>query len=251
MSGISRLGKRIVFSFEGDLFLVVHLMIAGRFIWSEDLAAPAKPSKIELFRIIFSNGILSLNEASPKKRAGIWLVRGAAGLVEHKRNGLDVLTATPEEFEWRLRSVNRTLKRALTDPVTFDGIGNAFSDEILFRAKLSPHRLTKGLKAEEIERLFHASRAELQEWIEKLEQDLPNFPKSTQITAFRKEFFVHGKFGQPCKVCGAPVQRVVASEKEMNYCARCQNGGKILADQSLSRLLKDDWPRTIDELMSE
>jgi formamidopyrimidine-DNA glycosylase len=248
---VSRLGKRIVLELKRDFYILVHLMIAGRFVWKEGLPELGKPSKVELFRILFSNGVLSLNEASHKKRAGLWLIRGADGLAEHRRAGLDVFEVSVEQFRERIKAENRTLKRTLTDPAAFDGIGNAFSDEILFAAKLSPMKLTKSLSDEEIDRLLNACRAVLGDWIAKLQHDVKGFPKPSQVTAFRKEFFVHGKFGDACKVCGAPIQRIVASENEMNYCARCQNDGKILADRSLSRLLKDDWPRSIDELMTE
>jgi formamidopyrimidine-DNA glycosylase len=245
---VSRLGKRVLLKFEEDYVVVVHLMIAGRFSWKEAPFEYSRPSKLELCRWIFPSGMLVLTEASSKKRAGIWVLQGERALAEFARSGLDVFTTSFEAFKERLVQTNQTLKRSLTDPNSFDGIGNAFSDEILFRAKLSPLKLSRTLSDPEMATLLEACREVLSSWCEKLLRDIPAFPKSSQVTAFRKEFAVHGKFGQPCLECGCPIQRIAGSENEMNYCAKCQNAGKILADRSLSKLLKDNWPKTIDEL---
>jgi formamidopyrimidine-DNA glycosylase len=239
-----------VFVLEGDRFVVIHLMIAGRLQWQSP-APPAKRAtgKVQLAAFRFAEGQLTLVETSTRKRASIHLVQGREGLAEHTRNGLDVLTATPEAFAARLKATNRTLKRALTDPRTFDGIGNAFSDEILFAARLSPVKTTQSLSDEATERLRVGARDVLVEWTEKLQRQCPKFPTSSQVTASRPDYAVHDRFGLPCPVCESPVQRIVFAENETNYCARCQNEGRLLADRSLSRLLKDDWPKTLEEMV--
>ncbi|MDX1944200.1 MAG: DNA-formamidopyrimidine glycosylase family protein [Pirellulaceae bacterium] len=242
--GLSRLGKRIVWHFADDLFLVFHLMIAGRFRWKRLGARPA--GKIDLAAFGFPTGTLLLTEASQKKRASLHVVRGLAGLAEHNRGGLEPLDCTAQQFAAALARENHTLKRALADPRLFAGIGNAYSDEILHRARLSPIKLTSRLDDEELARLFAAVREVLQSWTDKLcGEAARKFPE--KVTAFRPEMAVHGKFRLPCPVCGTAVQRIVYAENETNYCPRCQTDGKMLADRSLSRLLKDDWPRTIDE----
>ena len=249
VTAVSRLGKRIIIELEGDRFIVIHLMIAGRFQWVTPVPPLRKSmGKILIASLAFETGQLDLTEMSTKKRASIHLVKGKEGLDEHRRDGLNVFTATPQKFQQRLQSENRTLKRMLTNPNAFDGIGNAYSDEILFAAKLSPVRLTKALKPDEIERLLQAAKDTFDHWRKELLERYPGFPKPSDITAFRKDFATHGKFKQPCPVCGSPIQRIVYAENETNYCARCQNEGRVLADRSLSRLLKDDWPRTIEEM---
>jgi formamidopyrimidine-DNA glycosylase len=241
---LRRLGKRIVMGLEPDLFLVLHLMIAGRLHWKEHGAK--LPGKVGLAAFDFDNGTLTLTEAGTKKRASLYVVRGEETLAAHDPGGLEVLDATLAEFRAALLRENHTLKRALTDPHLFSGIGNAYSDEILHRAGLSPLALTQRLKEDEIGRLFEATRATLLDWLERLRQEAGgDFPE--KVTAFRDGMAVHGRFGQPCPVCGSPVQRIVYAENETNYCPTCQTGGKLLADRSLSRLLKDDWPRTIEE----
>ena len=242
---LRRLGKRIVFELEEELFVVVHLMIAGRFHWKPKGAKIAR--KYGQAALDFPNGTLLLTEAGTRKRASIHLVRGEAALCEHDPGGLEVLDASLEKFREALIRENHTLKRSLTDPHLFSGIGNAYSDEILHRAKLSPVRLTQQMTDEEVERLYHAIRESLIEWVERLRKERgTGFPE--KVTAFRPDMAVHGKYGKPCPVCGSPVQRIVHAENETNYCAKCQTGGKLLADRSLSRLLKDDWPRTLEEL---
>jgi formamidopyrimidine-DNA glycosylase len=236
--GLRRLGKRIVFAFEAELFLVLHLMIAGRLQW------PAKKGRNTLAIFEFEDGTLSLTEAGTKRRASLHLVQGEAALAAMDPGGMEVLPSSPEEFRERLLSENHTLKRALTNPRLFAGIGNAYSDEILHRARLSPVSLSKDLQDDEIRRLHAATIAVLNEWSARLKTD--KFPE--KVTAFREGMAVHGRYRQPCPVCGAPVQRIVYAENETNYCARCQTGGKILADRALSRLLKKSWPRNIDEL---
>ncbi len=244
---VRRLGKRIVLVLEDDLFLVFHLMIAGRLRWERRGAKP--PGKIGLAAFDFATGTLLMTEASPKKRAALHLVRGEAGLAAHDPRGLDVLDADTAAFVAALRRENHTLKRALTDPHLFSGIGNAYSDEILHAARLSPVKLTGKLSDAELDRLYEATRATLLRWTEILRQQFGGrFPGPGEITAFRDGFAVHGRFRQPCPVCAAPVQRIRYAENETNYCARCQTEGRLLADRSLSRLLKDDWPRSIDEL---
>ncbi len=242
---LRRLGKRIVFELEDDLFLVVHLMIAGRFHWKPPNAKIAR--KYGLAAFDFRTGTLSLTEAGTKKRASLYLVRGADGLQVLDPQGLEIFDADLTAFRNALTRENHTLKRALTDPHLFSGIGNAYSDEILHRARLSPVQLTRRLKDSEIETLYNAVREILTEWIERLRRERgKGFPE--HVTAFRKEMAVHGKYRKPCPVCGSPVQRIVHAENETNYCAKCQTGGKLLADRSLSRLLKDDWPRSLEEL---
>jgi formamidopyrimidine-DNA glycosylase len=245
--GLRRLGKRIVIALEADLFLVLHLMIAGRLHWKKPGAKP--PGKVGLAAFDFPTGTLTLTEAGSKRRASLHLVRGEAELARHNPGGLEVLDATEAQFHAALTRENHTLKRALTDPRLFSGIGNAYSDEILHRARLSPLTLTQRLSVEEVTRLFQATREALLDWLDRLRRDVGDgFPE--KVTAFRDDMAVHGRFGQPCPTCGSKVQRIVYAENETNYCPRCQTGGKLLADRSLSRLLKDDWPRSIDELES-
>jgi formamidopyrimidine-DNA glycosylase len=242
---LRRLGKRIVFELADELFLVVHLMIAGRFLWKPPGAKIAR--KYGLAAFDFPSGTLLLTEAGTKKRASLHLMSGIDGLQELDPKGLEIFDADFAAFREALTRENHTLKRALTDPRLFSGIGNAYSDEILHRARLSPVQLTSRLKESEMEMLYGAIRETLLEWIERLRQQRgKGFPE--RVTAFRNEMAVHGKFRKPCPVCGSPVQRIVHAENETNYCARCQTGGKLLADRSLSRLLKEDWPRTLEEL---
>lgn len=245
VTGLRRIGKRIVVELEDDLFLVIHLMIAGRLRW---LPAGGKvPGKIGLAAFDFPNGTLILTEAGSKRRASLWLVHGEESLEQFERGGLEVLESDLAHFTERLIRENHTLKRALADPRLFSGIGNAYSDEILHRARLSPIKHTRRLAEEEIERLFNATRTVLVEWTERLRSESAgDFP--AKVTAFRDEMAVHGKFGKPCPVCGTPVQRIRYADNETNYCPRCQTDGKLLADRALSRLLKQDWPRSIDEL---
>jgi formamidopyrimidine-DNA glycosylase len=242
---VLRMGKRIVLALDDDLFLVIHLMIAGRLRW---LPAGGKvPGKIGLAAFDFTNGTLILTEAGSKRRASLWLVRGEQSLQQFERGGLEVLESTVDEFTERLTRENHTLKRSLTDPRLFSGIGNAYSDEILHRANLSPVKHTRRLTEEEIARLIEATKAVLVEWTDRLRAESKgDFP--AKVTAFRDEMAVHGKFGKPCPVCGTPVQRIRYADNETNYCPRCQTDGKLLADRALSRLLKQDWPRSIDEL---
>jgi len=242
---VRRAGKRIILALDGDLFIVIHLMIAGRFRW---LAAGAKiPGKLGLAAFDFENGTLVLTEAGSKRRASIHVVRGEDGLREHDRGGLEVLDASLDAFKAALTRARHTLKRTLTDPHTFSGIGNAYSDEILHRARLSPVQLTTNLDDDEIARLYDATRTTLIDWIERLRKETgEGFPE--RVTAFRPEMAVHGKYGKPCPDCGSPVQHIVYADNETNYCARCQTGGRLLADRALSRLLHEDWPKSIDEL---
>ncbi len=243
--GLRRMGKRLVFVLEDDLFLVIHLMIAGRFRWKEHGAAIT--GKIGLAAFDFSNGTLLLTEASQKKRAAIYVVLSEEALADFERHGLEPLEANLEEFRSRLLAGNHTVKRALTDPDLFSGIGNAYSDEILHRARMSPVKLTHSMSQGEVEHLFAATQEVLKEWIARLRADAKGgFPE--KVTAFRKDMAVHGRYGQPCPVCGTAVQRIVHAENESNYCPTCQTGGRLLADRALSRLLKQDWPRTIEEL---
>ena len=242
---LRRVGKRIVFELEDQLFLIVHLMIAGRLHWKPKGAKIARKYGQAAFD--FPNGTLLLTEAGTKKRASIHLLRGEATLQEHDPGGLEVFESTFDRFREALTRENHTLKRSLTDPRLFSGIGNAYSDEILHRARLSPIRLTRQMTEAEMERLYHAIKDSLNDWVERLRKERRGgFPE--KVTAFRPDMAVHGKYGRPCPVCGSPVQRIVHAENETNYCAKCQTGGKLLADRSLSRLLKDDWPRTLEEL---
>jgi formamidopyrimidine-DNA glycosylase len=242
---LRRLGKRIVFVFEDDLFLVIHLMIAGRFRWRP--SGGRLPGKFGSAFFEFSSGTLLLTEASTKKRAALHLVRGETALAELDPGGLEVLEAGLDEFRAALQRENRTLKRSLTDPHLFSGIGNAYSDEILHAARLSPLRQTRKLGEEEIIRLHRATQKTLRRWTERLRQETgEKFPE--KVTAFRPEMAVHGRFKEPCPDCGTAVQRIVFASNEMNYCPRCQTGGRLLADRSLSRLLKSEWPKTIEEL---
>jgi formamidopyrimidine-DNA glycosylase len=245
VTGLRRIGKRIVLRFDGELFLVIHLMIAGRLRW---LAFGAKPpGKISLASFEFADGQLVLTEAGSKRRASLHLVRGAGALAAFDRGGLEPLEIDVAAFGARLRSENHTLKRALTDPRLFSGIGNAYSDEILHRAQLSPLQQTARLADADVVRLHAATRAVLLEWTDRLRVEAGDgFPE--KVTAFREGMAVHGRFGEPCPVCGAPVQRIRYADNETNYCARCQTGGRVLADRSLSRLLGADWPRSIDDL---
>jgi formamidopyrimidine-DNA glycosylase len=245
VTGIRRMGKRIVLELEDDLFLVIHLMIAGRLRWVP--AGTKIPGKFGLAAFDFPNGTLILTEAGSKRRASLWLARGEEALAQFDRGGLEVLDASLEQFSERLSRENHTLKRSLTDPRLFSGIGNAYSDEILHRARLSPVKHTNRLSSEEIEKLFDATRAILVEWTDRLRRESGgDFP--AKVTAFREEMAVHGKYRQPCPVCGTPVQRIRYADNETNYCPRCQTEGKLLADRALSRLLKQDWPKSIDEL---
>jgi formamidopyrimidine-DNA glycosylase len=245
VEGVSRLGKRIIIDVDGDRHVVIHLMIAGRLRWKPP--RDKIPGKIGLAAFDFDRGTLVFTEASPKKRASLHLVRGRDNLAAFDRGGLDVYTASLAAFATRLRDENHTVKRSLTDPTLFDGIGNAYSDEILHRAKLSPFRMTGAMTDAEIETLHAATKATLTEWTDRFRAEIGDgFPD--KVTAFRPEMAVHGKFGQPCPVCGSPVQRIVYAENEANYCATCQTGGKLLADRALSRLLRDDWPKTLEEL---
>ena len=245
VKGTARVGKRIVLNMTDDLHIVIHLMIAGRLRWRDKGQKP--PGKIAQAMFEFGHGTLFLTEAGSKRRASLHVVRGLDAVRAMDRGGIDVFVATSDEFAARLRGENHTLKRSLTDPRFFDGIGNAYSDEILHRAKLSPMVLTSRLSDDEIARLFDATRETLSDWMGRLRAEVgQGFPET--VTAFREGMAVHGRFGKPCPVCGTPVQRIRYADNETNYCARCQTGGKLLADRALSRLLKQDWPRSIDEL---
>jgi formamidopyrimidine-DNA glycosylase len=242
-----RIGKRIVLAFADDVFLVLHLMIAGRLRWRAPDQKLGIGKKLILATFTFEHGTLLFTEASSKKRASMQLVRGEAALHGLDPGGIEPLDATREQFHDALTRENHTVKRSLTDPHLFSGIGNAYSDEILHAAKLSPLKQTRSLRDDEFVRLYEATRATLMLWVERLRADTGGgFPE--KVTAFRDQMAVHGRFKQPCPVCGSPVQRIVYAENECNYCATCQTGGRLLADRSLSRLLKDDWPRSIDEL---
>ena len=244
VTGLRRIGKRLVIAVEDDLFLVIHLMIAGRLHWKAAGAKP--PGKIGLAAFDFSTGTLLLTEAGTKRRAALEAVRGEPALRALDPGGIEVMDATREAFRAALVAENHTLKRTLTDPRVFSGIGNAYSDEIFHRARLSPVKLTQSLTDDEVRRLYEATRVVLTEWIERLRQDAgEGFPEG--VTAFRPDMAVHGRYGKPCPDCGSPVQRIVYAENETNYCARCQTGGRMLADRSLSRLLHSDWPKTLDE----
>lgn len=248
VQSIRRLGKRLAIGFDDDLWLVLHLMIAGRLHWKPPGAKLG--SKISLAALDFEHGSLTLTEAGSKRRASLHVVQGEAILQKHDPGGLDVFTTPLAEFEKALTASNHTLKRSLTDPRLFNGIGNAYSDEILHAARLSPIKLTQKLTSAEVERLLDAVRKTLTLWIDRLRTEAGGgFPEG--VTAFRKEMAVHGRFGQPCPDCGAPVQRIRYADNETNYCARCQTDGIVLADRSLSRLLKSDWPRSIDDWSHE
>ena len=245
VAGVRRLGKRVVLELDGGLFLAIHLMIAGRLHWKPSGAK--LPGKVGLAALDFATGTLVLTEAGSKRRAAIHLVQGAVGLAGLDRGGIEPLEVDEATFRATLDASNHTLKRALTDPRILSGIGNAYSDEILHRARLSPVRLTQAMAAEEIGRLFEATRSTLVDWTDRLRREAGDgFPE--HVTAFREGFAVHGRFGKPCPVCGAPVQRIAYADNETNYCAPCQTGGRLLADRALSRLLRADWPRTLDEL---
>ena len=245
VSSLHRLGKRLVIGLEGDLYLVLHLMLAGRLRWKATGTAIPKRSGLAAFD--FFSGTLILTEAGSKRRAALYVVEGESGLAEHDPGGLEVLDTDLEEFRGQLALERHTLKRALTDPRIFSGIGNAYSDEILHRAKLSPFKLTTEITDGESERLFVSTSAVLGEWTARLAAEVGDgFPD--KVTAFRPDMAVHGRHGQPCPVCKAPVQRIVYAENEANYCPGCQTGGRILADRMLSRLLKDDWPKRLEDL---
>jgi formamidopyrimidine-DNA glycosylase len=230
---------------EGELFLVFHLMIAGRFRWKEK--GTKIPGKVGLFAMDFEHGTLILTEAGTKRQASLHLVRGRDALAQHNPGGLEVREADLSSFSRALTSENHTVKRALTDPHIFSGIGNAYSDEILHAARMSPFKQTRTLSPDEIRQLYDATRITLNRWIDALREETGDaFPE--RVTAFREEMAVHGRYGKPCPDCGTPVQRVVYAANEANYCATCQTGGRLLADRSLSRLMKDDWPRTLEEL---
>ena len=242
--GLRRIGKRIVWEMEGEIFLVFHLMIAGRFKWRPE--GTKSPAKVGLASFDFPTGTLLLTEASPKKRASLHVVAGEAGLAAHDPGGLDILASDFAAFKTRLQSESHTLKRALTDPHLFDGIGNWLSDEILHAAKLSLFQLAGKLSDEEIARLYEAARATTRYWIEKLRAETgTKFPE--KVSAFKEGMAVHGRYKEPCPVCGSPIQRIRYADNEANYCATCQTGGRVLADRSLSRLLKADWPRSLED----
>jgi formamidopyrimidine-DNA glycosylase len=247
VSGVRRMGKRIVIALEDELFIVIHLMIAGRLHWKEGASRPTLQRKRGLARFDFSSGSLTLTEAGSKRRASLHLVRSEVSLARLVPRGLEVLGSDLESFRSALLLENHTLKRALTDPHLFSGIGNAYSDEILHRAKLSPVVWTSRLSDAEVDRLHRAVREVLTEWTEELRRESgDDFPE--KVTAFRPRMAVHGRYGKSCPACGGPVQRIVYAENETNYCPRCQTGGKLLADRALSRLLKEDWPKSLEEL---
>jgi formamidopyrimidine-DNA glycosylase len=243
---VRRIGKRIVLAFDDELFLVIHLMIAGRLRWREPGGKSGMGPKLMLASFLFEHGALFFTEASSKKRASLQLVRGEAALRALDPGGVEPLEATREQFYQALTRESHTLKRTLTDPHLFSGIGNAYSDEILHAARLSPLKLSRSLTEAELARLYEATGATLRRWVALLREQLgTGFPE--KVTAFHGEMAVHGRFKQPCPVCGAPVQRIVYASNECNYCAVCQTNGRLLADRALSRLLRDDWPRSIDE----
>jgi formamidopyrimidine-DNA glycosylase len=245
---VRRIGKRLAFGLEGDLWLVFHLMIAGRLHWYEP--GTALPRRAVLARLQFDNGMLTLTESGTKRRASIRLIEGEAALRRLDPGGLEILESSVTQFAQRLRSENHTLKRALTDPRLFSGIGNAYSDEILHAARLSPLLLTSRIGDAAVARLYEAARGQLQLWTERLRAIAAGeFPE--KVTAFRKDMSVHGRFREPCPVCGTPVQRIRYADNETNYCARCQTAGRLLADRALSRLLKQDWPRDVDAIERE
>ena len=242
---LQQIGKRIAIGLEDELWLLIHLMIAGRLHWRSPGAGLR--GKMDLVAFDFANGSLTLTESGTKKRASLHVLRGQAALRTHDPGGIDVLQTDLEGFSKMLTQNNHTLKRALTDPHLFSGIGNAYSDEMLFRARLSPVALTQNLTPDQVERLYHAVRETLSEWVNRLRRETGDgFPE--KVTAFRKDMAVHGRFRQSCRACGSPVQRIRYATNESNYCARCQTGGRLLADRALSRLLKKDWPRSIEEL---
>ena len=243
--GLERMGKRVVFALEGDVYLVIHLMIAGRFRWKGP--GTAVPGRVGLLALDFEHGTLILTEAGSTRRASLHVLTGRDALRALDPGGLEVLDADRDTFSAALRQENHTLKRAMTDPHVLSGIGNAYSDEILHAARLSPFKQTQSLTDDELVRLFDATRATLLEWSRRLQDEASEgFPE--KVTAFRPGMAVHGRYRQPCPVCGAPVQRIVYAANEANYCATCQTGGRLLADRSLSRLLKEDWPRTLEDL---
>jgi len=245
VTGLHRIGKRVVFELERELFLVFHLMIAGRFRWKP--VGAAVPGKVGLLAIDFDAGTLIMTEAGTKRRASLHAVQGREALARHDPGGLEVLDIDLAAFTAALRRENHTLKRTLTDPHVFSGIGNAYSDEILHAARLSPFKQTSGLTDEEASRLFDATRSILITWVDRLQKETGSeFPE--KVTAFREGMAVHGRYGKPCPVCGSPVQRIAYASNEANYCVTCQTGGRLLADRSLSRLLREDWPRTLEEL---
>jgi len=245
---LRRLGKRIVIGFSDELFLIVHLMIAGRFRWVEGGTADTRlGGKISMASLSFENGTLFLTEAGSKKRASLTIVHGEHALSAHDPGGIDVLTCSVAQFREVLKRENHSVKDVLTNPHLFSGIGNAYSDEILHAARLSPLKRSPTLTDEEIQRLHESMGQVLREWTTRLQAEFGNkFPGAGDVTAFRPDFAVHGKYGEPCPVCGKPVQRIRYADNEANYCAQCQNGGRVLADRAMSRLLKDDWPRTLD-----
>lgn len=245
VQGFRRIGKRIVFEFPDELFMVIHLMVAGRLRWRA--RGVAVPAKVGLAAFDFEDGSILFTEQGTKKRASLHILRGEAALAEQDRGGIEPLDASLDEFATALTRENRTLKRGLTDPRILSGIGNAYSDEILHGAQLSPVKRTRQLSDEEMGRLYEATHAQLEIWTDRLREDVGDaFPD--KVTAFRSEMAVHGKYGEPCPVCSSPVQRIVYASNETNYCATCQTGGKLLADRSLSRLLKEDWPKTLEDL---
>ena len=245
VTDLHRLGKRVVFELERELFLVFHLMIAGRFRWKP--AGASVPGKVGLMALDFDAGTLIMTEAGTKRQASLYVVQGCEALERHNPGGLEVLNIDLATFVEALHRENHTLKRALTDPHLFSGIGNAYSDEILHAARLSPFKQTAALTSEEAARLFDATRSVLSSWIDRLQSETgTEFPE--KVTAFREGMAVHGRYGKPCPVCGSAVQRIAYASNEANYCVACQTGGRLLADRSLSRLLRDDWPRTLEEL---
>jgi formamidopyrimidine-DNA glycosylase len=245
VTGLRRVGKRIVIALEGECFVVIHLMIAGRLHWKD--AGAQLPGKIGLAALDFSTGTLTLTEAGSKRRAAIHLLRGEAALAAHDPGGIEPFEADLDAFRAALTRESHTLKRALTDPRLLSGVGNAYSDEILHRARISPVRMTRTLGEEEIARLLDATKTTLADWIDRLRREAGGgFPEG--VTAFRPDMAVHGRYGKPCPDCGSPVQRIVYADNETNYCPRCQTGGRLLADRALSRLLRQDWPRTLEEM---
>jgi formamidopyrimidine-DNA glycosylase len=243
--GLQRLGKRVVMEAEGELFLVFHLMIAGRFRWKPP--GTKIPGKVGLLALDFAHGTLILTEAGTRRQASLFVVQGRDALAQHNPGGLEVGEASLADFQAALQRDNHTLKRALTDPHLFSGIGNAYSDEILHAARLSPFKQTGSLNDDDVRRLYDATRLTLTQWTTRLQEEAgEDFPE--KVTAFREGMAVHGRYGKPCPDCGSPVQRIVYASNEANYCASCQTGGRLLADRSLSRLLREDWPRTLEEL---